>query len=138
MLRVTVIAVAVAALAAPAAVSGAAPGEPTAVRTMLLRQATLLKQAKWREMYAMYTQRFRRSCPYARFVRQGRQTRQLLGTRFQLRGIQVRVETPMRAIVAYRFVRDGQTLAAVAFRHRDVYTKIRGRWLDELDRVSAC
>ena len=67
-----------------------------------------------------------------------RHTRSILGTNFELRGIQVRMETPRRAIVAYRFVKNGQTIASVTFRHRDVYAKIGARWYDELDRVSAC
>jgi len=30
------------------------------------------------------------------------------------------------------------TVAQVTLGNRDVYTKIRSRWYDELDRVSAC
>ncbi len=126
------------ALLAPSAVTGAPTQRFQDPKTTLLTQATLLKQGKWREMYATYTPRFRRNCPYAKFVAQGRQTRQLLGTRFQIRGIQVRLETASRAIIAYRFVRDGRTIAAVTLKHRDVYKLIGTRWYDELDRVSAC
>lgn len=115
-----------------------ASAQKTTPRATLLQQATLIKQAKWRAMYATYTQKFRRNCPYAKFVQNGRQTRAALGPSFQLRGIQVRMETPRRAIVAYRFVKSGQTVAAVTFRHRDVYVKVGSRWHDELDRVSAC
>ena len=115
-----------------------ASAQGTTPRATLLQQAQLLKQAKWRAMYATYTPRFKRSCPYARFVTQQRQNRRILGTNFQIRGIQVRNETPTRAIVAYTFVKDGRPIAQVTLRHRDVYVKSGGRWLDQLDRVSAC
>jgi hypothetical protein len=137
-LRLVIPAVLALALLAPTATSGAAQQRTENPRSTLLRQAGLLKQAKWRAMYATFTPRFRRSCSYAKFVRQQRQTRQFLGPSFQLRGIQVRLETARRAIIAYRFVRDGRTLASVTFRHRDVYVLIGSRWFDELDRVSTC
>jgi hypothetical protein len=137
-LRATALIVVLLALLAPSAVTGASTQRSEDPKTTLLKQATLMKQAKWREMYATYTARFRRNCPYAKFVAQARQTRQFLGTRFQLRGIQVRLETASRAIIAYRFVRDGRTIAAVTLKNRDVYKLIGSRWYDELDRVSAC
>jgi hypothetical protein len=115
-----------------------ASAQGTSPRATLLQQATQMKQAKWRAMYATYTPRFRRACPYSRFVQASRQTRTILGTNFQIRGIQVRIETPRRAIVAYTFVGNGQAIARVTFRHRDVYVKSGSRWYDELDRVSAC
>lgn len=137
-LRATALFVVVLALLAPSAVTGASTQRSQDPKTTLLRQATLMKQAKWREMYATFTARFRRSCPYAKFVSQQRRTRQFLGTRFQLRGIQVRLETASRAIIAYRFVKDGRTVAAITLKDRDVYKLVGSRWYDELDRVSTC
>jgi len=128
------IAVALLALVAPAASAQTA----STPRSALLQQATLFKQAKWRTMYGTYTARFRRSCPYATFVQRQRQTRQILGTDFRLTGIQVKRETASRAVVAYRFVKNGRTVAQVTLRDRDVYTRIGTRWFDELDRVSTC
>jgi hypothetical protein len=133
-----VLALAVVVLLAPPAVSGASEQQAVHPRTVLLRQATLLKQAKWREMYATYTARFRRTCPYAAFVRNARRTRQVLGPEFELRGIRVRMETPRRALLAYTFARGRRTIATVTFQHRDVYVRIGSRWFDELDRVSTC
>ncbi|HET9324579.1 MAG TPA: hypothetical protein VFO03_11935 [Gaiellaceae bacterium] len=104
----------------------------------LNQQAALFKQGKFRRMYATYTPRFRRSCPYARFVFGQRRARRLLGTKFRLRGIRARRETRTRAIVAYRFVKNGQTVVKVTFRDRDVYRLIGSRWYDDLDRVSSC
>jgi hypothetical protein len=132
-----VLALAVLALLAPPAVSGAQQ-QGQNPRATILRQVALFKQANWRAMYATYTPRFRRSCPYARFVRNSRQTRGVLGRNFELRGIRVRLESARRALLAYRFVRNGRTIAEVTFRHRDVYVRIGSRWFDELDRVSAC
>ncbi len=137
-LRAIALAVLAVALAAPATVSGASSGAAADVRAVLLEQSQLFKQGKWRAMYATYTPRFRRSCPYSKFVSQQREGRRILGMNFQLRGIRVRVETARRAIAAYSFVRNGKTIASVAFRDRDVYTRIGSRWYDELDRVSAC
>jgi hypothetical protein len=131
-LRVAVAVLALAVLAPLASAQGTSP------RATLLQQATQVKQAKWRAMYGTYTPRFRRSCSYPRFVQNSRQVRRILGPNFQVRGIQVRMETARRAIVAYRFVRDGRTVASVTFGHRDVYVKSGPRWYDELDRVSAC
>ena len=131
-LRFALVVVALGLLASPAL------GQGTSPRATLLQQATQVKQARWRAMYATYTPRFRRSCPYSKFVQNARQTRRILGTNFQLRGIQARLESARRAIVAYRFVVNGRTVAAMTFQHRDVYVKIGSRWYDELDRVSAC
>jgi hypothetical protein len=128
------IAVLALALVAPAA---SAPSASTP-RATILQQVSLFKQGKWRAMYATYTPRFRRSCSYAKFVQAQRQVRGILGTNFELRGIQVRYETGRRAVIAYTFVRNGQTIGRVTFRNRDVYAKIGSRWYDELDRVSTC
>ena len=133
-----VLALAVLALLAPPAVSAVPEQRAQHPRTTLLQQASLLKQGKWREMYATYTPRFRRSCPYATFVRHSRQTRQVLGPEFELRGIRVRMETARRALLAYTFARGRRTIATVTFRHRDVYVLIGSRWFDELDRLSTC
>jgi hypothetical protein len=125
--------VAAAALLAPlAAAQGSSP------QATLLQQANLLKQGNYRALYATYTPQFRRNCPYARFVRGQRTGRRMLGTDFSVTGIQVRMETPRRAIVAYRIVRGGRTVVNVTFRNRDVYTRIGARWHDQLDRVSSC
>lgn len=123
----------VVALLAPAALAqGSTP------KATITQQASLFKQGKWKALYATYTPRFRRACPYSRFVTGQRRARSVLGTNFQLGGIRVRMETRTRAVVAYRFVRNGQTIANVTFSHRDLYVKIGSRWYDQLDRVTSC
>ena len=124
------------AVALLASAASAAGGSSPSAR--LQQQASLFKQGKWRAMYATFTPRFRRSCSYAKFATQQRRVRRELGTNFQLQGIRVRRATATRAIVAYRFVRNGKTIAAITLRDRDVYTRIGPSWYDELDRVSAC
>ncbi|HET8651226.1 MAG TPA: hypothetical protein VFM13_01515 [Gaiellaceae bacterium] len=131
-LRLLLAGLAVALLAPVALAQGTTP------KATLTQQASLFKQGKWKAMYATYTPRFRRACPYSRFVTGQRRARSLLGTNFQLRGIRVRMETRTRAVVAYRFVRNGQTIANVTFSDRDVYVKIGPRWYDQLDRASSC
>ena len=115
-----------------------ASAQGTTPRATLLQQAQLLKQGKWRAMYTTYTPQYRRACPYSRFVQNARQTRQVLGGNFQVRNIRVRNETSTRAIVAYTFFKDGRAIARVTLANRDVYVKSRGRWYDQLDRVSGC
>lgn len=137
-LRVIALAILAVALAAPASVSGASASPQTEVKALILQQVKLFKQGRWRTMYATYSPRFRRNCPYPTFLEAQRQVRQVLGTRFTLEGIKVRVETARRAIVAYRFVKNGRTIASVTFATRDVYTRIGSRWYDDLDRVSSC
>jgi hypothetical protein len=137
-MRTTVAALAL-LLAVPALGGAAAPSDATAVRAVLLRQASLMKQGKWRQMYATFTPRYRARCPFATFVRHGQQSRVLLGSSFRVDRIQVRVRPGGRqALAAYRFVRNGRPLAAVRFSHGDVYAKIGNRWFDEFDRVSSC
>jgi hypothetical protein len=138
-LRAITLAVLAIVLAAPASVSGASASsqQTPGPKDLVLRQTTLLKQGRWRELYATYTLRFRQSCPYSTFVAQGREMRRSLGA-FRLSGIQVRNETPTRAILAYSFVKNGRVIGRITFRHRDVYVKVGGRWLDERDRVTAC
>jgi hypothetical protein len=89
-------------------------------------------------MYKAYTPRYRKRCPFARFVADQRGVRKELGTRFTLRGIRVRVRGG-QATVAYRAVAaSGRTLGAVTLADGDRYTRIGGRWYDEYDPVSAC
>ena len=130
-LRAVIVVLTIALLAPVASAQRATP------RATILQQTSLLKQGKWRAMYATFTPRFRRSCPYSTFAAQGRELRRSLGN-YQLRDIRVRNETATRAILAYSFVRNGRTLGRITFSHRDVYVKIGGRWLDERDRVTAC
>jgi hypothetical protein len=112
--------------------------DTTDVRAVLLRQNELFKQGRWQAMYEEYTPRYRKRCPFARFVADQRAVRKELGTRFTLRGIRVRVRGG-QATVAYRAVAaNGRTLGAVTLADGDRYTRIGGRWYDEYDRVSAC
>jgi hypothetical protein len=135
----TAIAALAVVLVVPAVGGAAAPSDTTAVRSVLLSQASLMKQGRWRQMYATYTPRYRARCPYSQFVQNGRQSRALLGPNFRLDRIQVRIRPGGRqALVSYRFVRNGRPLATVRFDHGDLYAKIGNRWFDEFDRVSAC
>jgi len=137
-LRLIVIALVAAVFAAPTTGSGGVSSVQTEVRATLLHQSRLFKQQRWRALYRTMTPRLRARCPYARFVRTQRENYSILGSNFQIRNIRVRAETATRAIAAYSFVKNGQTVVRVTFRHRDVYVKMGGRWLDEVDRVSGC
>jgi hypothetical protein len=128
----------VVALAVPSVGASATSSPQTEVRAVLLHQVRLFKQQRWRALYRTTTPRMRASCPYATYARVQRRNYQVLGSDFQVRNIRVRIETRTRAIVAYDFVKNGRLIARATFRDRDVYARVNGRWLDELDRVSGC
>lgn len=118
-------------------VAGARGGEDVkALRALLQQQTTLLKQGKFRAMYALTTRRFRNRCRYARFVRSQRADRRRLGPTAQVDRIQVRFLTARRAIVAYRFLKRGRPFVWVRFSRRDLHAKVGSRWYDEYDRIA--
>lgn len=96
----------------------------------------LFKQARWRELYRTYTPRFRASCPYARWLAGTKEARRQLGTDFVVRNVRVRVRGN-RAAVTYETVDEGR-VHKVTSSSPDIYVRIGGRWLDELDSQTTC
>lgn len=124
------------ALAVPA-VGGAAGGRDVrAIRGLLHQQLALLKQGKFRQMYALTTPGFRRRCPYPRFLRGAREARRKLGPNSQVDRIRVDFKTRRRAVVEYRFLKNRKPFLWVRFSKGDLYTKLGTRWYDEYDRVT--
>jgi hypothetical protein len=109
-------------------------------QAVLLDQARLLKQGRFRLMYeTTYTANFRAHCPWSTYLRRQRFGRSYLGPRFTVRNIRTRTLNSTQALLAYRFVKgNGTTAADVTFRQRDLYVKIGDRWYDEYDHVSDC
>ena len=140
MKRVVVAAGVALALAAPAQLPAGARSEGDQVKAVLLTQARLLRQGRFRVMYrTTYTPAFRAHCPWRTYLKRQRFGRSYLGPRFSVRNIRVRMLSPTRALLAYRFVRtNGRTAANVTFRQRDRFAKLGGRWYDEYDSVSDC
>jgi hypothetical protein len=129
--------VAVVLVVAMPSLAGARGGEDVkAIRALLHQRMTLLKQGKFRAMYALTTSRFRARCPYVRFARENRRLRRALGRTALVDRIQVRFLAARRAQVAYRFLKNRRPYLWVRFRHRDGYTKVGRRWYDEYDRVA--
>jgi hypothetical protein len=126
----------VVALALPA-LAGARGGEDVrAIRALLHQQMTLLKQGKYRAMYARTTQRYRANCRYVKFVHVNRELRRKLGPTAVVDRIQVKFLTDKRAHVAYRFLKNRRPYLWVRFSRQDAYTKVGRRWFDDYDRIA--
>ena len=128
-----------AALALPAGLSAVNLG-PTTPRAAILYQAKLFRQGKFRIKYTTtYTANFRARCPYAKYAADQRYGRRIMGPRFTLRDVRVRLQSPTRALLAYRYVSgDGKWVVSVTFTDGDVYVKQGRFWYDEHDRVTDC
>ena len=126
----------VVALALPT-LAGARGGEDVrAIRALLHQQMTLLKQGKYRAMYARTTQRYRANCRYVKFVAVNRRLRRALGPTALVDRIQVKFLTARRAHVAYRFLKNRRPYRWVTFSRRDEYLKVGRRWFDDYDRIA--
>jgi hypothetical protein len=129
------------ALALPLAPSASAVSlGPTTPRAAILYQAKLFRQGKFRVKYmTTYTANFRARCPYARYLADQRYGRRIMGPRFTLRDVRIRLQGPTRALLAYRYVSgDGRWVVAVTFKDGDVYVRQGRFWYDEHDGVTHC
>ena len=128
-----------AALALPSGLSAVNLG-PTTPRAAILYQAKLFREGKFRVKYlTTYTANFRARCSYARYLADQRYGRRIMGPRFTLRDVRVRLRSPTRALLAYRYVSgDGRWVVAVTFKDGDVYVKQGRFWYDEHDNVTHC
>jgi hypothetical protein len=131
-----VVLVLVVALAMPA-IAGARGGEDVrAIRALLQQRMTLLKQGKYRAMYALTTQRYRANCRYVKFVAVNRKLRRALGRTALVDRIRVKFLAARRAHVAYRFLKNRRPYRWVGFNRRDAYTKVGRRWFDDYDGLA--
>jgi len=139
-MRLAVMFMLVASLAAAAATAAAPRSESDRVKAVIFTQVKLFKQGRYRAMYdTTITPRFRATCSWPKYLRAQRALRRFLGDRFTLRGVRVRMLSRTRALLAYRFVRaNGRVAGETKFGDRDIYVKVGRRWLDEFDRVSGC
>lgn len=135
-LRTAIVAPAVLVVAIPG-VAGARGGEDVkALRALLQKQLTLTKQGEFRVIYrTTTTRRFRARCPYPRFVQLAREVRAALGPTAKIDRILVRFLSKRRALLSYRFLKNGRPFLRVRFSDRDVYAKVGSRWYDDYDRV---
>ena len=134
-MRVVVLAL-VAALALPA-IAGARGGEDVrAIRALMQQRMTLLKQGKYRAMYALTTQRYRANCRYVKFVAVNRRLRRALGPTALVDRIQVKFLAARRAHVAYRYLKNRRPYRWVGFSRRDAYAKVGRRWFDDYDQLA--
>lgn len=122
------------ALALPAAGAAAAPSlSPTGPAQVTLQQDRLLRAGEFKKLYGLFTTRFKQQCGYAKFQQQAAKSRsQLKGITLKVTGEQI---TGSRGIVKYKYLRGTKVLATIT---NDLYVKVGGRWLDEVDPVTSC
>jgi hypothetical protein len=123
-------ALAAAGLGPVAAGSAAGAAGPAATLT---REIALTRAGQYKPLYQLYTPRFRAGCPYARFVAVAKRQRS------QLAGITIRVIrqhiSGNHGTVDYHAL-VGSTVVATL--RGDTYTRIGGRWLDDVDKYTLC
>jgi hypothetical protein len=136
-MRIAVMLVVALLLVAPAAATPQSGAD--GAKAVLITQARLFAQGKFRVMYeSTYTPNYRARCPWRTFQQGQSGLRRYLGVRFTVRDVRARILSARQALLAYRFVRaNGQTALVVTFRQHDLYAKIGNRWYDERDR-SGC
>jgi hypothetical protein len=121
-----------AAAASALTVAGVAAGAAGPAAT-LTREIALTRAGQYKPLYQLYTPRFRAGCPYGRFAAGAKHQRA------QLAGITIRVIG--QHISGNHGTVDYQALlgaTVVATLRGDKYTKIGGRWLDDVDRYTLC
>ena len=124
----TLAAAAVSALTVAGIAAGAAGPAAT-----LTREIALTRAGQYKPLYQLYTPRFRAGCPYGRFAAGAK------NQRAQLAGITIRVIG--QHISGNHGTVDYQALlgsTVVATLRGDKYTRIGGRWLDEVDQYTLC
>jgi hypothetical protein len=114
----------------------ASASEATKVRAQLLYEVALFNQSRWRAAWRTYTPRIHSGCSYPRFVTGMKTIRATVG-RVALRNVAVRV-TGNRAFVTYRIVGHGKVVGGSTARNPDVFARIGGRWLDDVDADGLC
>jgi len=126
-----------AAAACGALAAGTAPAADEFVKNgpaaTILKQDSYLRAGQFQKLYATFTPGFKSVCPYGKWVLDAPKVRA------QLRGISLkvtgeRIQGP-RGFVDYQYVRNGKVLAAAK---GDLYRKVNGVWLDELDKFTTC
>jgi hypothetical protein len=116
--------------------SSTSASEAPKVRAVLLYQVGLFNQARWRALWRTYTPRVHSRCSYSRFVAGMKPIRAAVG-RVALRNLAIRV-TGQRASVVYLIVGHGKVVGGATVRNPDVYTRIGGRWFDDIDADGRC
>lgn len=126
------IAIAASVLAAPATPNSgsASPATPNAVVRL---EDSYLRGGKYRQLYGLFTARFRAHCGYTKFRRKAQSSRPTL-RKLRLVLVAVRIRGA-KAYVNYRYVQGRRWAFTVK---NDLYVKAAGRWYDELDPTTRC
>jgi hypothetical protein len=97
-------------------------------------QDTYLHAGKFKQLWQLFTPRFRASCgSYAKFAAEAKRNRaQLKEVRIVLLSERIQGN---KGYLKYRYVKGGAVLATVV---NDLYVKIQGRWYDEVDKATQC
>jgi hypothetical protein len=127
-----------AALASQPATGGgaASSSEAAKVRALLLTQMAQFNRGQWRALWLTYTPRVRSRCSYRQFVAREQASRAAYAP-IRIRRVAIRVQGA-RAFATYQMLVRGQVVGGPTPRNPDVYARIGGRWLDDIDAGSPC
>ena len=117
--------------------SSSSASEATKVRALLGYQARLINGSRWAALYRTYTSRVRARCPYRQFVAEMKTMRIVVGGPVSLRNVRIRV-AGRRATASYQIIARGQVVSNMTARRPDIFTRLNGRWLDDVDSGSPC
>lgn len=132
MIRKTVFLLALGTLAAALALPASAAAPATPAGTLKLEIA-LLKAGKWQQLYQLYTAKFQKLCPYAKWVAQGKAVQD------DFKPVTLKITktavTGKRALLDYQFLISGKVVNTTK---GDLFVKIGIGWYDEVDKVTSC
>ena len=116
--------------------SAAAPARPTALSKpsdVWRLQDSYLRAGKYRQLWGLFTPRFHASCNYSKFLAEAKQQRaETKGLRLVLLSERI---VGNRGYLKYHYLQGSKVVVTIA---NDLYVRIGGRWLDEVDRVTSC
>jgi len=119
-------------IAAVCVVTAAAPAAAGPAAT-LIREIALTRAGSYQPLYQLYTPRFRATCPYRRFVAAMKHQRaQLAGITFKVIAQHISDD---HATLDYHVLLGTSVVATI---RGDIFRRIGGRWLDDLDRYTVC
>jgi hypothetical protein len=109
------------------------------VAAFVEHQFDLFRREDWATLYTLYSPTYQSMCPFERFLElQSDDTRADFDpTLLAIERVRVRVFDE-RATVTYRYTYAGEYLSAVTTESPDIYTRISGRWYDDIDEHTDC
>lgn len=107
------------------------------VRALIVRSLELTRAENWRELYKLYSPRFREECPYNDFLALSAAAVGLDLAELGVDEIDVWVEGDT-AYATYILTYEGKDIYAVTENDPDIFIRLDGRWYDEVDSHTKC